>query len=94
MCKNSGESTDYLLLHCDYAYGLWLLVFCLFGLHWIMAIRGSGFAGLLERGLRPGFADLWGQFYFASFDYLERLFGIECSPSELKLFLFSPCMIG
>lgn len=28
-----------------------------------------------------------GQFYYASFDYLERLFGIECSPSELKLFL-------
>lgn len=65
-------------------YGCWCFV-CLdyIGL-WL---RGSGFTGLLERGLRPSFADLWGQFYYASFYYLERLFGIECSPSELKLFL-------
>ena len=65
-------------------YGCWCFVCSDYIGLWL---RGSGFAGLLERGLRPGFADLWGQFYYASFDYLERLFGIECSPSELKLLL-------
>jgi hypothetical protein len=39
MCKSSGESTDHLLLHCDIAQGLWSLIFCLFGLHWVMPAR-------------------------------------------------------
>ena len=36
MCKNCGESMDHLLLHCSIACELWSLVFCLFGIHWVM----------------------------------------------------------
>ena len=36
MCKRCGESVDHLLLHCPVAFELWSLVFCLFGLHWVM----------------------------------------------------------
>ena len=36
MCKKCGESVDHLLLHCPIACELWLLVFCLFGIHWVM----------------------------------------------------------
>ena len=35
MCKRSGEFIGYLFLHCDFAYNLWSLMFCLFGFHWI-----------------------------------------------------------
>ena len=27
---------DHLLLHCPVAFELWFLVFCLFGIHWVM----------------------------------------------------------
>ena len=36
MCKNCGELVDHLLLHCLIACELWSLVFCLFGIHWVM----------------------------------------------------------
>ena len=36
MYKNCGESEDHLLLYCPIACELWLLVFCLFGIHWVM----------------------------------------------------------
>ena len=36
MCKNCGESVDHLLLHCPIACELWSLVFCLFGIYWVM----------------------------------------------------------
>ena len=36
MCKNCGESVDDLLLYCPIACELWSLVFCLFGIHWVM----------------------------------------------------------
>ena len=36
MCKRCGEVLDHLLLHCPVAFELWSLVFCLFGLHWVM----------------------------------------------------------
>ena len=36
MCKRCGELVDHLLLHCPVAFELWSLVFCLFGLHWVM----------------------------------------------------------
>jgi hypothetical protein len=39
MCKSSGESTDHFLLHCDVAQGLWSMMFCLFGLHWVIPAR-------------------------------------------------------
>ncbi|KAK9995838.1 hypothetical protein SO802_020524 [Lithocarpus litseifolius] len=36
MCKGCGESVDHLLLHCPIAWELWSLVFCLFGVQWVM----------------------------------------------------------
>ena len=39
MCKRCGESVDHLLLHCPLACELWSLVFCLFGLHWVMPLK-------------------------------------------------------
>ena len=36
MCKNSGETTDPLLLYCAYATDIWSMLFCLFGIQWIM----------------------------------------------------------
>ena len=36
MCKNCGELVDHFLLHCLIACELWSLVFCLFGIHWVM----------------------------------------------------------
>ena len=39
MCKRWGELVDLLVLHCPIAYELWSLVFCLFGLHWVMPLK-------------------------------------------------------
>ena len=36
MCKRCGESVDHLLLHCSIAWELGSLVFCLFGIPWVM----------------------------------------------------------
>ena len=38
-CKRCGEVADHFLLHSPRAYELWSLVFCLFGMHWIMPHR-------------------------------------------------------
>ena len=42
MCKRCGESVDCLLLHFPIAYDLWSMVFCLFGIHWVMSYKVSG----------------------------------------------------
>ena len=39
MCKNSGESIDHLLLHCELAIEVWNIVFQLFGVTWVMSGR-------------------------------------------------------
>ena len=41
MCKRCGESVNHLLLHCPIAYELWPMVFCLFGIHWVMPYKVS-----------------------------------------------------
>ena len=38
MCKRCGELVDHLLFHCPLACKLCSLVFCLFGLHWVMSL--------------------------------------------------------
>ena len=39
MCKRCGESVDHLLLHYPIAYEMWSMVFCLFGICWVMPQR-------------------------------------------------------
>ena len=39
MCKHNGEDVDHLLLHCPIVSKMWSLVFCLFGIHWVMPLR-------------------------------------------------------
>ena len=36
MCKRAGESVNHLMLHCEYAQELWSMIFCLFGISWVM----------------------------------------------------------
>jgi hypothetical protein len=36
LCKEDGESIDYLYLHCNVANELWQLVFSMFGIWWVM----------------------------------------------------------
>ena len=39
MCKGCGESIDHLLIHCPIAYEMWSMIFCLFGICWVMPQR-------------------------------------------------------
>ena len=39
MCKRCGDSVDHLLLHCPIAYEMWSMIFCLFGICWVMPQR-------------------------------------------------------
>jgi hypothetical protein len=34
MCKRAGESVNHLMIHCEYAWELWSMIFCLFGVSW------------------------------------------------------------
>jgi hypothetical protein len=36
MCKRAGESVSHLMLHCEYAQELWSMIFCMFGISWVM----------------------------------------------------------
>uniref|UniRef100_A0A2N9ERP2 Reverse transcriptase zinc-binding domain-containing protein n=1 Tax=Fagus sylvatica TaxID=28930 RepID=A0A2N9ERP2_FAGSY len=36
LCKNAGESSDHIFLHCSLAKHLWDAVLSLFGMHWVM----------------------------------------------------------
>jgi hypothetical protein len=61
MCKHSGESPNHLLLHHEMAQSLWSMVFCLFGVVWVMP--GSvvevlaSWMGSFRKSLH---ADVWG----------------------------------
>ena len=50
MCKHNGETTEHLLLCCNYVYNLWSWVFCLFGVQRLLPRRVVGPIGMLERG--------------------------------------------
>lgn len=47
LCKNHGESMAHFFLHCAVARELWSLVFCLFGVSWVMP---NFMMGLLSYG--------------------------------------------
>ena len=96
LCKSSGESTDHLLLHCDFVQAFWSLIFCLFGLNWVMpaqvvdlmacwmgAFRKSQVAGIW--GLIPSCIMwlIWRERNHCLFEDLEL------TPLELKSILLS-----
>ena len=39
MCKGCGEFVDHLLLHYPIAFEMWSMIFCLFGICWVMPQR-------------------------------------------------------
>ena len=58
--KRCGESVDHLLLHCPIAYELWSMVFCLFGIHWVMPYHISKLLGSWQGKFgRHRNIDLW-----------------------------------
>lgn len=50
MCKANGEDANHLFLHCSVASDLWLMIFCLFGVYWVMPSLVWVFCGV-EGGL-------------------------------------------
>ncbi len=60
MCKRDSETGAHLFLHCAYAWELWSLVFCMFGIQWTMP---STVAKLLacwkRRGLTKDHNTIW-----------------------------------
>ena len=37
MCKKYGENADhFFFLHCEMAKELWYIIFCIFGVYWVM----------------------------------------------------------
>jgi hypothetical protein len=36
MCERAGESVNHLMIHCEYAQELWSMIFCQFGVSWVM----------------------------------------------------------
>ena len=36
MCKKNAETSDHLLIHCDFATELWNFVLSIFGVQWVM----------------------------------------------------------
>ncbi len=75
MCKKSVESIDYLLLQFDFAYNLWLLVFCLFGIHWVMPKRVLDLLACWRGGFGGHHSvDICSVFpLYIMWDYLERM---------------------
>lgn len=47
MGKNDRENANHLYLHDDVAWELWSMVFCLFGVSWVMPFC-TGVVGLLN----------------------------------------------
>ncbi|KAF5455272.1 hypothetical protein F2P56_024868, partial [Juglans regia] len=43
LCRNSGETVDHLLLHCEFARGIWNYFFNKLGVAWVMPDRVVGF---------------------------------------------------
>ena len=59
MCKRFGESVDHLLLLCPIAWELWSLVFCLFGIHWVMPHIVLEFESWQGKFVRHRNIDVW-----------------------------------
>jgi hypothetical protein len=61
MCKHSGESPNHLLLHCETAQSLWSMVFCLFGVVWVMPRSVvEVMASWMGSFRKSSHADVWG----------------------------------
>jgi hypothetical protein len=60
MCKRAGESVDHLKIHCEYARELWSLIFCMFGISWVMPRKVSALLHCWRRkGSAHGMNIVW-----------------------------------
>ena len=99
MCKNNGESSSHLLLHCPMAWDLWNFILSLFGLHWVMLrdVRDLLACWWVGRG-RSKIKELWnliphGVFWCIWWERNSRSFeGKERNMMELKELLIHTLM--
>jgi hypothetical protein len=59
MCKKTGESVDYLLLHCDVAFALWSSLFNHFKMSWVTPRRVIDMLACWRSSGRPRSAAVW-----------------------------------
>jgi hypothetical protein len=60
MCKRDCETGAHLFLHCEYAWELWSLVFCIFGIQWTMPSTVSNLLACWKRrGLTKDQNTIW-----------------------------------
>jgi hypothetical protein len=60
MCKRDCETGAHLFLHCAYAWELWSLVFCIFGIQWTMPSTVSNLLACWKRrGLTKDQNTIW-----------------------------------
>uniref|UniRef100_A0A2N9EFE5 Reverse transcriptase domain-containing protein n=1 Tax=Fagus sylvatica TaxID=28930 RepID=A0A2N9EFE5_FAGSY len=99
MCKNNGESSSHLLLHCPMAWDLWNFILSLFGLQWVMPrdVRDLLACWWAGRG-RSKIKELWnliphGVFWCIWWERNSRSFeGKERNMMELKELLIHTLM--
>jgi hypothetical protein len=49
MQEEQGMAINRFLLHCEVARDLWVSISLLFGLEWVICLKGGGVDGVLER---------------------------------------------
>jgi hypothetical protein len=60
MCKRDSETGAHLFLHCAYAWELWSLVFCIFGIQWTIPSTVSNLLACWKRrGLTKDHNTIW-----------------------------------
>ena len=99
MCKRAGESMDHLMIHCEYARELWSMIFCLFGIVWVMPRKVSGLLDCWRRkGSSHGLNTIWNAIppclmWLLWRETNQRAFEVsECHSVKLKLILLRTLM--
>jgi hypothetical protein len=79
MCGCSGETEDYLLLHCSMARALWSFVFRSFGVEWVVSERVVDLAGGMDYG---NFSLIYGIWFLY---VLCRQYGENATGAHLRM---------
>jgi hypothetical protein len=94
MSKRDGETINHLFLHCPAARDLWDLVFCLFGVDWVMPRGVLDMLSCWSRLSRRVNGAIWSMIPHCLLWCLWRernartFEGCEKSSQDLKLFFF------